>query len=99
MSTGNLENLQTIRNDSKLRVVNSKISTCQELEQLVSNSHAICHLAAAVGVELVVRSPIHVLETNLHETELLLQCGSPPTCAIPHDIDFRGLWQESTASF
>jgi UDP-glucose 4-epimerase len=76
MSTGNLENLQTIRNDSKLRVVNSKISTCQELEQLVSNSHAICHLAAAVGVELVVRSPIHVLETNLHETELLLQSAA-----------------------
>ncbi len=35
-------------------------------------AESIYHLAAAVGVELVVNSPIHVLETNLHETEVLL---------------------------
>jgi len=76
LSTGNLENLQGLRNHPKLRVVTSKISTCGELGQLVSNSQAIYHLAAAVGVELVVRSPIHVLETNLHETELLLHAAA-----------------------
>jgi len=76
LSTGSLKNLQAVRNHPKLRVLNAKISTCTELEQLVSNSQAICHLAAAVGVELVVRSPIHVLETNLHETELLLQAAA-----------------------
>jgi UDP-glucose 4-epimerase len=76
LSTGNLENLEALRNNSKLRVVTAKISSCNELERLVSNSQAIYHLAAAVGVELVVRSPIHVLETNLHETELLLQAAA-----------------------
>jgi UDP-glucose 4-epimerase len=76
LSTGSLENLYEIRNDPKLTVLNAKISACGELEQLVSNARAICHLAAAVGVELVVRSPIHVLETNLHETELLLQVAA-----------------------
>ena len=76
LSTGNLANLEAIKNDPKLRVITSKISTCNELEQLVSNSQAIYHLAAAVGVELVVRSPIHVLETNLHETELLLHAAA-----------------------
>ncbi|HVV72112.1 MAG TPA: NAD-dependent epimerase/dehydratase family protein, partial [Verrucomicrobiae bacterium] len=38
---------------------------------------SIYHLAAAVGVELVVNSPIHVLETNLHETEVLLKAAAP----------------------
>ena len=76
LSTGNLENLQEFTNHPKLRVITSKISTCVELERLVSSSQAIYHLAAAVGVELVVRSPIHVLETNLHETELLLHAAA-----------------------
>src|SRR5207302_2472976 len=39
-------------------------------------AETIYHLAAAVGVDLVVRSPIHVLETNLHETEVLLEAAS-----------------------
>ncbi len=38
----------------------------------MKSAESIYHLAAAVGVELVVNSPIHVLQTNLHETEVLL---------------------------
>ena len=49
-----------------------------ELAQLVAEAESIYHLAAAVGVELVVRSPIHVLETNLHETEVLLEAAAAP---------------------
>jgi len=43
---------------------------------LVGKAKIIYHLAAAVGVDLVVRSPIHVLQTNLHETEVLLEAAS-----------------------
>jgi UDP-glucose 4-epimerase len=57
-------------------VVTSKISKCSDLLDLVAGAEAIYHLAAAVGVELVVRSPIHVLETNLHETEILLAAAA-----------------------
>jgi UDP-glucose 4-epimerase len=46
------------------------------LLQLAAQAEAIYHLAAAVGVELVVKSPIHVLETNLHETEVLLEAAA-----------------------
>jgi len=46
----------------------------------VHRAESIYHLAAAVGVELVVKSPIHVLETNLHETEVLLKV------AADHDV-------------
>jgi UDP-glucose 4-epimerase len=76
LSTGSLENLRAVREHPKLRVVESRISTCPGLVQLVSGAESIHHLAAAVGVELVVRSPIHVLETNLHETEVLLEAAA-----------------------
>jgi UDP-glucose 4-epimerase len=56
--------------------VSSRISACAELPELVARARAIYHLAAAVGVQLVVRSPIHALETNLHETEVLLKIAA-----------------------
>ena len=77
LSTGNRANLQAFATNSKLRIVEAKISLCAELPDLVASAESIYHLAAAVGVELVVKSPIHVLETNLHETEVLLEAAAP----------------------
>jgi len=75
-STGSRDNLRALAAHPKLRVVESKISTCAELPELAGRAAAIYHLAAAVGVELVVKSPIHTLETNLHETEVLLKAAA-----------------------
>ena len=77
LSTGNRENLRALETHPRLRVIQSKISACAELPELVVQAESIFHLAAAVGVELVVKSPIHVLETNLHETEVLLETAAP----------------------
>ena len=44
---------------------------------MVAGAESVYHLAAAVGVELVVNAPIHVLDTNLHETEVLLAAAAP----------------------
>ncbi len=77
LSTGNRENLRALAKHPQLRVIQSKISTCAKLPELVAQAESIFHLAAAVGVELVVKSPIHVLETNLHETEVLLEAAAP----------------------
>ena len=76
LSTGSLDNLHAVREHPRLRVIQSRVSQCAELTRLAAESEAIYHLAAAVGVELVVRSPIHVLETNLHETEVLLEAAA-----------------------
>ena len=76
LSTGTLENLRAVRGHPRLQVVQSRISAYPELAQLVAGAEAIYHLAAAVGVELVVRSPIHVLDANLHETEVLLKAAA-----------------------
>ncbi|HEX3799137.1 MAG TPA: NAD-dependent epimerase/dehydratase family protein [Verrucomicrobiae bacterium] len=75
-STGQLENLRQVMEHPRLRVIRSKVSECGELPELLKSAESIFHLAAAVGVELVVNSPIHVLQTNLHETEVLLAAAA-----------------------
>jgi len=73
LSTGNLENLRAVGKNPRLRVVQSKISTCAGLPELAAEAEFIFHLAATVGVELVVKSALHVLEASFHETQILLQ--------------------------
>ena len=75
-STGSLENLRGVTGNSRLHVIKSRISECRELAEVLKGSNSIYHLAAAVGVELVVNSPIHVLKTNLHETEVLMAAAA-----------------------
>ena len=77
LSTGSLDNLRGVASHPELRMIQSKISECAELPALVAQAESIYHLAAAVGVELVVKSPIRVLDTNLHETEVLLAAAAP----------------------
>src|SRR3954463_7641236 len=73
LSTGSLDNLEGVKGNPRLRIIQSTISGCGELAELIGKAESIYHLAAAVGVELVVKSPIRVLQTNLHETEVLLE--------------------------
>ncbi len=76
LSTGSLDNLRAVSGHRGLRVVQERISACSQLAQLVEAAESIYHLAAAVGVELVVNAPIHVIHTNLHETEVLLKAAA-----------------------
>lgn len=80
-STGSPDNLAAVKDDPSLCVIESKVSTCGRLVDLVSECSAVFHLAAAVGVELVLRSPIHTLRTNLDETETILSAASQ--CGVP----------------
>jgi len=75
-STGRLENLRTVKKNPRLKIYRSKISGCKELPKLASNSEFIFHLAATVGVELVVNSALHVLESGFHEMEILLKAAA-----------------------
>jgi UDP-glucose 4-epimerase len=76
LSTGSLTNLNTVASHPGLRVIKSKVSACPDLAALVAGAESVYHLAAGVGVELIVNSPIHVLQTNLRETEVLLQAAA-----------------------
>jgi UDP-glucose 4-epimerase len=78
-STGNIENLREVRENSSLKIIRNKVSDCRNLRELVQNSESIYHLAAAVGVDLVLKSGksgIETITTNLRETEVILEAAS-----------------------
>jgi UDP-glucose 4-epimerase len=74
-STGCRENLRAVADHPHLSVIASKVSGCASLPALLAKVDAVYHLAAAVGVELVVKSPIRTITTNLSETEVLLEAA------------------------
>lgn len=76
LSTGREENLQAVRNHPDLQFIHSSVSTCDDLPALAEEVDFIYHLAAAVGVDLVVQSPVRTLETNLHCTEAIVRAAA-----------------------
>jgi UDP-glucose 4-epimerase len=76
LSTGSLENLRAVARRKNLRFIHSKISDCAELPELAAGAEFIFHLAATVGVELVVQSALHVLEASFNETQVLLRAAA-----------------------
>lgn len=74
-STGSLENLQSVRAHPQLQIFQGKVSECRELRELVEQAESVYHLAAAVGVELVLKSRVETIKTNLHETESILEAA------------------------
>jgi UDP-glucose 4-epimerase len=69
LSTGRSENLNS---HPALTFIQSKVSDCQDLNKIVAECESVYHLAAAVGVELVIQSCVRSIETNVHETEVIL---------------------------
>ena len=76
LSTGSRDNLRAVGKNRNLRFIQSKISSCEELAELAAGAEFIFHLAATVGVELVVQSALHVLEASFSETQILLRAAA-----------------------
>ena len=75
LSTGSRENLRAFASHAGLEFIHAKIRDCDRLAELAAEAEFIFHLAATVGVELVVKSALHVLESSFHETQLLLKAA------------------------
>ncbi|HUN23119.1 MAG TPA: GDP-mannose 4,6-dehydratase [Anaerolineales bacterium] len=73
LSTGRLENVQMHSQNPNFQLVIETITNATVMDRLVSECDIIVHLAAAVGVELIVRSPVHTIETNVMGTEIVLR--------------------------
>src|SRR5262245_12581399 len=76
LSTGTIENLAAVRTQPGLRFIQTRVSECPDLPDLASGADAIYHLAAAVGVELVLNEPVRTIQTNLQETAAILEAAS-----------------------
>ena len=71
-STGTAENLAAVREHFNFSYVHGTVADKVLVRQLVSDVDEVYHLAAAVGVQLISTAPIHVIETNIYPTELIL---------------------------
>ena len=73
LSTGSLDNLEEVKNNPKLKIVIADLTDeTLNLDDYVKDVDCIYHLAAAVGVELVVKEPGHTIHTTVHGTEKVL---------------------------
>ncbi len=75
-STGSPDNLSAVKSNPHLRIFPSRICDCAELPDLVASAGFVFHLAATVGVDLVVKSALHVLEASFNETQILLRAAA-----------------------
>ena len=73
LSTGRMQNLVALASHDDFQLVVETITNTTVMDRLVSECDLIVHLAAAVGVELIVRSPVHTIETNVMGTETVLR--------------------------
>jgi len=76
LSTGSVENLSAIRNHPRFHFQSGDVMERSPLNELVDRCDVIYHLAAAVGVKLVVESPVRTIQTNVGATEMLLELAS-----------------------
>jgi UDP-glucose 4-epimerase len=76
LSTGSVENIQHLRGNPNFHLVIDTMMNRPLLAELVDQSDVIFHLAAAVGVRLIIESPVRTIETNIRPTELLLELAT-----------------------
>ncbi|MDP7636240.1 MAG: GDP-mannose 4,6-dehydratase [Phycisphaerae bacterium] len=76
LSTGLLDNLAGVAGDKNFRFVRDSILNEATMTSLVGRCEVIYHLAAAVGVQLIVDNPVHTIETNIHGSEVVLNLAN-----------------------
>ena len=76
LSTGSMENIRHLKSSEKLQYHLDDIENKQLLAELVDDADVIIHLAAAVGVKLIVESPVRTIETNVNGTQMILEAAS-----------------------
>jgi UDP-glucose 4-epimerase len=72
LSTGNLANVEHLRDEPAFHLVVDSVLSPTVVNELVYKCDVVYHLAAAVGVRLIVEQPVHTIVTNLEGTEIVL---------------------------
>jgi UDP-glucose 4-epimerase len=72
LSTGSIENIRQLKDEPRFCYTLESCSHSATVSELVDEADAVFHLAAAVGVQLIVESPVRTIETNVHCTEVVL---------------------------
>ena len=73
LSTGSIDNIAHLKSHPRFRYTIDSVTNEPLLAEMIDTSDVVVHLAAAVGVKLIVEAPVHTIETNVHGTEVVLK--------------------------
>jgi UDP-glucose 4-epimerase len=76
LSTGSFDNIVHLKGHPKFHYTLDSVTNEPVLAELVDRCDIVVHLAAAVGVKLIVEQPVHTIETNVHGTEVVLKIAN-----------------------
>jgi UDP-glucose 4-epimerase len=76
LSTGRFENITHLQHDSRFSFAIDTICNEIVMDRLASECDVIVHLAAAVGVDLIIQDPLRTIETNILGTHAVLEAAS-----------------------
>jgi UDP-glucose 4-epimerase len=76
LSTGSIENVRHLKKFDRFHYFLERLENRYVLAELVDEADVIFHLAAAVGVKLIVESPVRTIETNVNGTQVVLEAAS-----------------------
>ena len=76
LSTGSIENIQHLKGNPRFHYAIDSVKNAPLLAEMMDPCDVVVHLAAAVGVRLIVESPVRTIETNVHGTEVVLATAS-----------------------
>ena len=76
LSTGSMENIRHLKTSSQMEYHLDSIENRHLVAELVDDADVVVHLAAAVGVRLIVESPVRTIETNVNGTQLILEAAA-----------------------
>jgi nucleoside-diphosphate-sugar epimerase len=76
LSTGSIDNLRHLKSSSRFEYTIDSVANAPLVAELVDGADVVYHLAAAVGVQLIVESPVRTIETNVRCTEVVLAQAS-----------------------
>src|SRR4051812_38396707 len=72
LSTGSINNIKHLKTHDKFHYVIDSVMNRPLTAELIDAVDVVYHLAAAVGVKLIVESPVRTIETNIQATEMVL---------------------------
>ena len=73
LSTGSIENITHLKGHPRFTYTIDSVENEPLLAEMIDRSDVVVHLAAAVGVKLIVERPVQTIETNVHGTEIVLK--------------------------
>jgi UDP-glucose 4-epimerase len=76
LTTGSIANIRHLKGDPRFDYTIDSCANGSLVAELVDEADVVYHLAAAVGVRLIVESPVRTIENNVHGTEVVLRHAS-----------------------